>query len=196
MILGYVANIEDDINETHIRIMAKRIIHFFIPAKMKTIANSILAGRGKKSLKEPILQELTFTGYFNSIDSIPCKDGIYMALARKGTDLPSSYKLLYIGVATGTDCLRNRVGDHINNDHNTQKWLDYYNPKTDEIVYSYALVTKTVRILEIENALIFKARPLVNINTITKVSSDAEYIILYCKGDIGPLKSRYYWDND
>lgn len=175
--------------------MMKRLNNPFIPAKMKTLANIILTGRKHKKLsKEPILQELTFTGYYNTIDSIPCKDGIYMAFARKKADLPSFYKLLYIGVATGTDCLRNRVVDHINNDHNTRKWLDHYNPTTEEIVYSYALVANTVRILEIENALIYKTHPLVNINNITKVNSDAESIILYCKGDIGPLKSRYYWD--
>lgn len=172
--------------------MAKKTNHSLIPVKMKTIVKSILAGRKRKNCsKEPILQKLVFTGYVSSIESIPCKGGIYMAFARKETDLPSSYKLLYIGAATGTDCLRNRIGAHINNDHKTE-WLDYYNPTTEEIVYSYAVVNNTVRIFEIEDALIFKTRPLVNVNKMVEVSSDAESIILYCKGDVGPLKSRYY----
>ena len=165
-------------------------------AKMVNLVCFIQESRKRKlQSKRPIICDLVFRGYFAGIESLPSKEGIYVAFASKASDSSSDFKLLYIGIGTGSDCIRKRVGDHIRNDHNSAKWLKHYNHDTEEIVYSYALMDDVSRIMEIENALIFKANPLVNEKSTRKVHSEAVSITVNCKGDIGSLKSHYYWDH-
>lgn len=108
-----------------------------------------------KENKNTINKTINFKGYFSDNDEIPTTNGVYAAFA-EDQDSHNNYRLLYIGRAYETNNLKKRIGEHIKYDHNSEKWLEHYDPETESIFYSYAEIDDDSIIPDIERALIYE----------------------------------------
>lgn len=109
---------------------------------------------------------LKFFGWFDNLDvkQIPEEDGIYIAHAIKWADSDHNHfnivKLVYIGMASGTDNLQVRINQHItgaDRERNDNIWLKALQDKgikADTIEYSYALYNEE-NLHDVETALIY-----------------------------------------
>ncbi len=121
---------------------------------------------------------LNFEGYttVNDIsDSNLDYNGIYVAFAGKPDELHETYycnKVLYIGKADKST-ISERMADHKNKD------FDEWSKKLEgeeELVFSFAKLENKEPIGDIENALIFKNKPIFNKIGKDKYAGDAIFI--------------------
>lgn len=150
--------------------------------------NYIKEQRELNEARRNINRSLEFKGYFQTIGEMPCDPdahGVYAAFAQKGNGAP---RLLYIGRAYKSNNLKKRIQEHIDNDHNSKKWLEHYNPKDEAICYSYAEIDDDAVIPDIEKTLIHENKPEINWQEIENVNIDAWSVRLSCHGDRGVLK--------
>lgn len=141
--------------------------------------------RAIKVSREKIYVELNFKGFFSSSDDIPDSHGVYAAFAQKENEK----RLLYIGRAYKTNNLKKRIQEHIDDDHNSARWKEHYNPQEEFILYSYAVIDNDEIIPDIEKTLINRNKPEINSQDVDNINIEALSVILKCVGDIGCLKS-------
>ena len=131
----------------------------------KNIVDYINEQRELNESRKNINRTLHFKGYYETNDDIPASHGVYVAFALdyKGEMPP---RLLYIGRAYKSNNLKKRVGEHISDDHGSKRWLAHYNPKEENILYSYVEIDDDVVIPDIEKTLIHINRPDINDNEV------------------------------
>ena len=138
--------------------------------------------------RKNINRGLKFVGYFQNTDEMPCDSdahGVYAAFAQDESGTP---RLLYIGRAFKSNNLKKRIQEHIDDDHNSDKWLEYYDPKKDTICYSYAEIDDDEVIPDIEKTLIHENEPEINSQEVDNINISAWTVHLSCTGDKGCLK--------
>lgn len=140
---------------------------------------------------------LMFKGYFSpdNVNDIPEEQGIYAAFTCREVANGHEGQLVYIGKAEGTDNIRKRVDDHINNRDSSDSgkqsyWEQQYCRNGETIVYAYAIHHSDLG--DIESALIYKNRPAANIYHREKYNGNAESVRIRCLGDIGTLKEMVF----
>lgn len=148
-----------------------------------------------KENENTINKTLNFKGYFSDNDEIPTTNGVYAAFA-EDQDSHNKYRLLYIGRAYETNNLKKRIGEHIRYDHNSEKWLEHYDPETESIFYSYAEINDDSIIPDIERALIYENQPPINDQDIENNNIECDRVSLRCNGDKGTLLSGFVLDRD
>ena len=134
---------------------------------------------------------LTFVGGFKGeeiagLDELSNKHGIYVAFLCKPCDDGDCYECLqivYIGKAEGTNNLRKRITEHVNNDQSN--WEQNFCEEGELIVYCYAVYEENLH--DIEAALIYKNQPLANTQNKDKYNGYEYFISINCEGDIGGL---------
>lgn len=150
------------------------------------------ARKQKKFAKQMITANLDFDGYFTDTPDVD-EDGVYAAFARRkeNPQAPANYSLVYIGIGN----IKERISDHINNDH--PKWAreGCYAPSQEEIVYSYALFSYDKGLSEVEKVLVNQAKPCYNTEYADGFESECMSIHIECKGNKGCLKNIYNWQN-
>ena len=146
----------------------------------------------KKFVKKAIVAKLDFDGYYTDTPDVDA-DGVYAAFSRKkeNPQTPENYLLVYIGIGN----IKERISDHINNDH--PKWANKgcYAPSYEEVVYSYAPFSYDDGLSEIEKVLVNQANPCYNTVYTECFESDCLSIYVGCRGNKGCLKSTYNWFN-
>lgn len=131
-------------------------------------------------------RKLTFKGYYISTEDIPNSHGVYAAFVK---DRAGNLRLLYIGRAFKTNNLKKRIQEHIDNDHNSEKWKKCYDPMMETIVYSYAEIDDDDIIPDIEKALVFKNKPKINSQDVLNNNIKVFLVRLSCVGHKGCLRS-------
>ena len=139
---------------------------------------------------------LNFVGKFvedSNIEEIPQEAGLYVVfICKKSSDGYSYQRIAYIGKAakTKTSNLRERMRAHVNNDF--RGWRKDCELSDDEIfVYSYAIYGDEY-LEDVESALIFKYKPILNVQGKDDYTSRIWLLKIDSCGDIGLLKSSIY----
>lgn len=107
--------------------------------------------------------DLDFKGYYQEkqIGGIEEVDGIYAAFActlskdKYGKEYCTPLRCIYVGMGTGTDNVRVRVGKHKNDDH--PQWKKHLN-EGEHILYAYAECPSNI-VHDVEAALIYMNQP-------------------------------------
>jgi excinuclease UvrABC nuclease subunit len=136
---------------------------------------------------------LTFVGGYKGdeiagLDEISDKHGIYVAFSCKPCEEGDCYEckqVVYIGKAEGTNNLRKRISEHVNNDQ--ASWEQNYCEDGELIVYCYAIYDGNLH--DIEAALIYKNQPLANTQNKEEYNGDEYFISVSCNGEIGILSN-------
>lgn len=134
---------------------------------------------------------LTFIGGFKGneiagLDDISDKQGIYVAFSCKPREEGDGYEckqIVYIGKAEGTNNLRKRISEHVNDDQ--AGWEENYCEEGELIVYCFAVYEENLH--DIEAALIYKNQPLANTQNKDKYNGNEYFVSINCVGDIGNL---------
>lgn len=160
---------------------------------MKHLSDILAESRKQKRfVKQVINANLDFSGYHTDVPDVD-EDGVYAAFARRmeNPQGPANYLLVYIGIGN----IKERIGDHIRNDH--QKWArkGCYAPSKDEIVYSYALFSYDDGLSEVEKVLVNQAKPCYNTKYADGFESECMSIHIECSGDRESLNEKYNWPN-
>lgn len=145
---------------------------------------------------KPLIEvNLVFDGYYSedAVNLIPTTDGIYAAFActlqvdDSGMETCEPQRVIYIGKATGTDNLKVRVAQHVNNDHPT--WKKHLNPG-EHILYSCAKYSDN-KISDVEAALIYKNKPSENTNSKNSYTGQTSPLRVVCSGDYQTLIEKF-----
>lgn len=160
---------------------------------MKHLSDILSESRKQKRFSnKQLCATLDFEGYYTETPDVD-EDGIYVAFARRkeNSQAPENYNLVYIGIGN----IKERISDHINNDH--VKWArkGCYAPSSEDIVYSYALFSYDDGLSEVEKVLVNQAKPCYNTEYKDGFDSECLSIHIECKGNKGCLKDRYNWTN-
>lgn len=136
--------------------------------------------------------ELSFEGCITeaNIDTVPQSPGIYVAfVCSKSTDNNGDYlcsRIAYIGKAEGTNNLRKRIQEHIDNDHS--EWAEKCKMSdTETFVYSYS-VFDDPRLADVESALISQNPTIVNILHKDRYNGRSYFLWIKCTGNTGLLE--------
>lgn len=126
----------------------------------------------------------------------PSENGIYAAFActsvvKNGKPSWHPVRTVYIGKAEGTDTIKKRIGDHVNDrdesDSDKQShWEKHYCKQGETIVYTYAKHKKDLH--DIEAALIYLNDPEANIQGAENNVAEADVVDVTCMGNKGKLK--------
>lgn len=138
-----------------------------------------------------LIVRLDFEGCVTSenIDAVPQQGGVYAAfVCNKLVDRDGFYRcsrIAYIGKAEGTDNLRKRIRQHLNEDQ--ESWAKTCQLAPDEtFVYVYA-VFEDSRLADVESALINHNQPIVNTQHKDRYNGASWLLWINCKGNIGLL---------
>ena len=139
--------------------------------------------------------DLSFKGYYQEkqVQNIPLVDGICAAFActlqvdDNGRETREPQRVIYIGKATGTDNLKVRVAQHVNNDHPT--WKKHLNPG-EHILYSCAEYSDN-KISDVEAALIYENKPSENTNSKNSYTGQTSPLRVVCSGDYQTLIEKF-----
>lgn len=138
---------------------------------------------------------LNFVGGFleNEIDEIPEETGLYVVfVCRKSGDIYECKRIAYIGkaVKSKTSNLRERMRTHINDDF--ESWRRICEMADDEIfVYCYAICSDDC-LEDVESALIYKNKPVVNVQSKDNYNGKSWHLNVVSCGDIGLLLPNIY----
>lgn len=129
----------------------------------------------------------------NQINLVPKRNGIYVAfVCNKLLTKEGRYtckRIAYIGKAEGTNDLRKRIQEHIDNDH--EQWTKKCQLTPGEtFVYVYA-VFEDPRLADVESALIYKNQPISNTQHKDKYNGSSWLLWINCKGNIGILNPKF-----
>lgn len=126
-----------------------------------------------------------------NINSVPQASGLYVAFVCKASTREDSCdctRIAYIGKAEGTNNLRKRIQEHINDDYDS--WKQTCQLSDDELfVYTYA-VFEDPRLADVESALIFCNQPIVNKQHKDRYNGQSYILWINCDGNIGLLKKQ------
>lgn len=162
--------------------------------RMKTLTDYLYEKSGRKDTNV-INITLKFQGYYTTNDAIPSSRGVYAAFAEDQYG-HNKYRLLYIGRAYESNNLKKRIGEHIELDHNSEKWLKHYDPKSEAIFYSYVEIDEDSIIPDVERALIYKNQPPVNDQNKDHNNIECDRLTIRCDGDKGTLLSGFVLDKE
>ena len=141
-----------------------------------------------------IIVKLNFLGCITeeNLDAVTERSGIYVAfvcnkyLSKYGCYICT--RIAYIGKAEGTDNLRNRIRQHFSEAH--KKWAEICQLSDNEtFVYTYA-VFEDERLSDVEAALIYCNKPIVNKHNIDRYTGKSWLIYVECIGNTGLLESN------
>lgn len=142
-----------------------------------------------------IFVTLKFLGCITTEDnlvSVPELSGIYVAfVCNKFLNEEGNYtctRIAYIGKAEGTNNLRNRIRQHFRKDH--EKWIKEARLSDNEMfVYTYA-VLEDERLSDVEAALIYCNKPIINTQNIDRYTGKSWLIYVECTGNKGLLANN------
>lgn len=160
---------------------------------MKNLLDMLTESRKPKQFsKKMIYAKFDFKGYYTDTPNVN-KDGVYAAFSRgkENPPSPANYSLVYIGIGN----IKERISDHIQNDHFKWARKGCYTPSQEEIVYSYALFSYDKGLSEVEKVLVNQAKPCFNTEYADGFESECMSIHIECKGNKGCLKNIYNWQN-
>lgn len=125
----------------------------------------------------------------------PAENGIYVAFACTFNTSTAKWhpeRIVYIGKAEGTDTIKKRISDHVNNrdeaDSGKQSyWEKNYVKAGETIIYTYA--TQKSDLHDIEAVLLYLNDVKANINGTGNYLADADVVDVTCEGNRGTLRS-------